>query len=162
MGKADSKPGCPPARLFLLKLPVSVANGVIDGDSSNVTIPTGRVESNVLTVSRRPGTTSAVTVDIIGLPPTPFGHSGYALVKSPSLPLRVLEPVPPVSEPNFSGLDFAHFANGASITSDLVLVNVAADPIRPAIYFFDKVGDLIAAGLVVDVRGDLEVKRTEL
>ena len=54
-------------------------------------------------------------------------------------------------------LDFAHFANGASITSDLVLVNVGATPIRPVIYFYDKAGDPIAAESVVDVTGDLEV-----
>ena len=39
--------------------------------------------------------------------------------------IRLLTPV----------LEFAHFANGASITSDLVLVNVAAWPIRPGIHF---------------------------
>ncbi len=53
-------------------------------------------------------------------------------------------------------LDFAHFANGDSITSDLVMMNVAAQPIRPVIYFYDKDGDLIEAGSVVDVAGDLE------
>ena len=52
-------------------------------------------------------------------------------------------------------LDFAHFASGAGITSDLVLVNVAAHLIRPAIYFYDQGGNLIAAELVVDVTGDL-------
>ena len=60
----------------------------------------------------------------------------------------------------FSGvtcLDFAHFANGAAITSDLVLVNVGTTPIRPVIYFYDKVGNPIAAESVVDVTGDLEV-----
>ena len=54
------------------------------------------------------------------------------------------------------GLDFAHFANGDSITSDLVMVNVAARPIRPVIYFYDNDGDLIEAASVVDVKGDLE------
>ena len=54
-------------------------------------------------------------------------------------------------------LDFAHFASGAGITSDLVLVNVAAHLIRPAIYFYDQGGNLIAAELVVDVTGDLEI-----
>ena len=53
-------------------------------------------------------------------------------------------------------LDFAHFANGDSITSDLVMMNVAAQPIRPVIYFYDKDGDLIEAGSMVDVAGDLE------
>ena len=55
-------------------------------------------------------------------------------------------------------LDFAHFANGASITSDLVFVNVATHPIRPALYFYDKEGNPIAAESVVDVTGDLEVQ----
>ena len=54
-------------------------------------------------------------------------------------------------------LDFAHFANGASITSSLVFVNVATHPIRPALYFYDKNGNLIDAESVVDVTGDLEV-----
>ena len=54
-------------------------------------------------------------------------------------------------------LDFAHFANGASITSSLVFVNVATHPIRPALYFYDKSGHLIDAESVVDVTGDLEV-----
>ncbi len=55
-------------------------------------------------------------------------------------------------------LGFAHFANGASITSDLVLVNVAPQPIRPAIYFYDTEGDPIAAESVVDITGDLETQ----
>ena len=54
-------------------------------------------------------------------------------------------------------LDFAHFANGASITSSLVFVNVATHPIRPALYFYDKSGHLIDAESVVDITGDLEV-----
>ena len=54
-------------------------------------------------------------------------------------------------------LDFAHFANGTGITSNLVLVNVASHPIRPALYFYDKEGNLIDPGLVVDVMGDLEI-----
>ena len=54
-------------------------------------------------------------------------------------------------------LDFAHFANGEGITSDLVLVNVATHLIRPAIYFTDKGGNPIAAESVVDLTGDLEV-----
>ena len=67
-----------------------------------------------------------------------------------------------------AALDFAHFANGASITSDLVFVNVAPlyprerrQPIRPALYFYDKEGNPIAAESVVDVTGDLEVQGDE-
>ena len=54
-------------------------------------------------------------------------------------------------------LDFAHFANGDGITSDLVFVNVATHPIQPALYFYDKEGNLIAAESVVDLTGDLEI-----
>ena len=58
---------------------------------------------------------------------------------------------------NQVALDFAHFANGEGIISDLVLVNVADKPIRPAIYFYDKEGNLIGPESVVDVMGDLMV-----
>ena len=54
-------------------------------------------------------------------------------------------------------LDFAHFANGTGITSEIVLVNVAPRPLRPAIYFYDRGGHLIAPDSVVDLTGDLEV-----
>ena len=55
------------------------------------------------------------------------------------------------------GLGFAHFANGAAITSDLVFVNVAPQPVQPAIYFYDTAGDPIAAESVVDVTDDLAI-----
>ena len=68
-------------------------------------------------------------------------------------------------------LDFAHFANGEGITSDLVFVNVETQPsgpapspfhrpippIRPALYFYDKEGNPIAAESVVEITGDLDV-----
>ena len=54
-------------------------------------------------------------------------------------------------------LDFAHFANGNGIISGLVFVNVATHPIRPALYFYDKRGNLIDPELVVDITGDLKV-----
>ena len=59
--------------------------------------------------------------------------------------------------PEVFTLDFAHFANGTGITSEMVLVNVAPDPIRPAIYFYDTEGNPIDPESVVDVTGDLEV-----
>ena len=54
-------------------------------------------------------------------------------------------------------LDFAHFANGTGITSEMVLVNMSSHPIRPAIYFYDRGGHLIDPASVVDVTVDLEV-----
>ena len=59
--------------------------------------------------------------------------------------------------PEVFTLDFAHFANGTGITSEMVLVNVALHPIRPALYFYDQQGHLIDPESVVEVTGDLEV-----
>ena len=59
--------------------------------------------------------------------------------------------------PGVEALDFAHFANGADITSDLVFVNVATHPIRPVLYFYDQEGQPIDPESVVDLTGDLEV-----
>ena len=69
-------------------------------------------------------------------------------------------PVVPVSgagEPDAAALDFAHFANGGLITSELVLLNAGSDPIRPAIYFYDQEGDPIAAESMLDVPEDMEI-----
>ena len=59
--------------------------------------------------------------------------------------------------PEVFTLDFAHFANGTGITSEMVLVNVAPQPVRPAIYFYDTEGAPIAAESVLEVTADLEV-----
>ena len=67
-------------------------------------------------------------------------------------------------------LDFAHFVNGTWVT-DLVFVNLETQPSgpplspfhtailpsRPAIYFYDTEGALVAPESVVDITGDLEV-----
>ena len=54
-------------------------------------------------------------------------------------------------------LEFAHFANGASISSDVVLLNVATTPIGPTLYFADEDGNRIDAESVVEITRDLEV-----
>ena len=59
--------------------------------------------------------------------------------------------------PGVGRLEFAHFANGSSITSELVLVNVFARPIRPWLYFYDREGERIAVESVVEVTEELEV-----
>jgi hypothetical protein len=59
---------------------------------------------------------------------------------------------------NQLALDFAHFANGGGITSDVVVVNASANAVRPNIYFYDTMGELIDAASVVDAMGQgLEV-----
>ena len=55
-------------------------------------------------------------------------------------------------------LDFAHFANGSGISSEIVLVNVAPYAIQPALYFYDQEGEPIAAESMVDVLGDLGIQ----
>ena len=68
-------------------------------------------------------------------------------------------------------LDFAHFANGASIVSEMVFMNLetqpsgpplspfhqAIPPTRPVIYFYDQEGNPIDPALLVDLTGDLEI-----
>ena len=91
--KATARTGAP----FDIVLPLTVTNGSIDdGGTPRITISTGTVESESVTVSRTPGTVDAVWVDIGTLPGLPNSkddtkHSGYALVKSSDLPLTVIE-----------------------------------------------------------------------
>ena len=54
-------------------------------------------------------------------------------------------------------LDFAHFANGSAIASDLVLINVSTTALVPTITFHDSQGGRIDAGAVVEETGSLEV-----
>ena len=60
--------------------------------------------------------------------------------------------------PEVLTLDFTHFANGDGTTSDLVFVNVASQPVRPALYFYDTEGALVSAESVVDITGDLAIQ----
>ena len=76
-----------------------MTNGTIAGGATTITIPTGKVESQPLTVTRTPGTVNAVTANIGNqLPTLPATHNGYALVKSTTLPIEVIPPLnlPPV------------------------------------------------------------------
>ena len=75
-------------------LPITIINGA---GATTVTIPAGSTESDVISVSRTPGTTFPVTVNIGNLPSPP---AGYALFKTPSrLPLQVLEHLPAETTP---------------------------------------------------------------
>ena len=70
-------------------------------------------------------------------------------------------PVVPVDPPGSGNqqttLDFAHFANGTGITSEMVFLNPSTQPSRPAVYFYNTEGNPIAAESVVDITGDLEI-----
>ena len=77
---------------FTIIVPVSVTNGTINGEATTVTIPTGALESEPLSVTRTSGTTDAVTVDIGTLSDLPPDNDGYALVKSGGLVLQAQAP----------------------------------------------------------------------
>ena len=83
--KAIAPSGVP----FDTVLPLTVANGSIDGGATTITIPAGSVESDSLSVTRTSGTTFAATVNVGALPVLPGRHQGYAFVKSADLPLAV-------------------------------------------------------------------------
>ena len=85
--KAVAPTGAP----FDIVLPISVTNGSISGGATSITIPTGSVESEVLTVTRTSGATFTTSVNIGTLPRLPANHSGYTLVKSADLPLVFTE-----------------------------------------------------------------------
>ena len=74
---------------FPIELPIAVANGLLADGSSTVVIPAGSRESAPTNVVRLAGTTAAVSVDIGTFPALPSSHSGYALVKSGTLPLEI-------------------------------------------------------------------------
>ena len=90
VGEGQFKATAPAGAPFDIALPLTVVDGTITGGANSVTIRAGRVESEPLTVTRTPGTTSTVTVDIGILPGLPANHIGYALVKSADLPLEVI------------------------------------------------------------------------
>ena len=89
--KAKAHTGAP----FDMVLPIRIVNGTLVDGQDSIAIPTGRVASDLQTVSRTPGTVAAVTVDIGALPDPPGGptnlSAGYTLVKSEDLPLAVFE-----------------------------------------------------------------------
>ena len=89
IGTDQFKAVAPMGATFNMVLPVTVTNGSINGVTrTTLTIPTGSVESDTLTVKRTPYTTAAVTVNIGRLPGLPSSHEGYTLVKSDDLPLE--------------------------------------------------------------------------
>ncbi len=103
-------------------------------------------------ITVKPDSSGAVT---IRLPATTNCEADDAICTSDA---RRLSNSPSATIPGAAAaLDFAHFAKGATITSEMVLVNAASHPSRPAIYFYDTKGDPIPAESVVDLTGDLEV-----
>ena len=100
VGEGQFKAVVPTGAPFDMDVPLIVVNGSINGGAESVMIPAGSVESDILTVTRTPGTTAAVIVDLertVSSPP----ESGYVFYKS-SFHLEVFSPLAgaptPVSE----------------------------------------------------------------
>ncbi len=109
-------------------LPITVINGTIADGSTTVTIPAGSTESNVINVSRTPGTTFPVIVDIGNLPSPP---AGYNLYKTPSrLPIQVLDvlqgEITPVSQRTPQVRDAIVAAAGVSSANYVTETHLAA------------------------------------
>ena len=85
---------------FDIPLPIDMTNGSMSSGETSLTIPQGRVESEIFSVTRTPGTLAAVTVEIGALPGLPEEHSGYALVQSGDLPIVLIgsEGIHPLSD----------------------------------------------------------------
>ena len=93
VGADQIKAVLPTGAPFDVTVPLSVS-GPATIDAAQVTIATGAVESDPVTISRNAGTTNAVTANIGALPALPgTQHQGYALTRSADLPLAVLAEV---------------------------------------------------------------------
>ena len=90
VAEAEFKAVVPTGAPFDIVLPVNATNGNIGDGATDITIPKGSVASETRTLTRTPGTSAAVTVDIGILPSLPRYHTGYTLVKSGVLPVEVI------------------------------------------------------------------------
>ncbi len=133
--KANVDTGAP----FDLVLPLSVTNGSIDGDTTTITIKTGKIESDTtLTVTRETGTTGSVNVDIGTLPTPPEDeHDGYILGTSNLLPLSV---IPATGEASNTA---PTFTDGASTTRSVAENTASGQNIGSVVAATDDEGDTL-------------------
>ena len=121
--------------------------------------------------------TTTDTSDFVGLVrcTAPGRFTGIAVELDAGNRIFTTLPVMPVARTGGrgqeAGLDFAHFANGAGIISEMVFVNLSTQPSgpgptpfhavilpsRPTLYFYDKEGQPIDPESVVDLTEDLDV-----
>ncbi len=93
VGENMLKTVVPTGAPFDIAMPVIIKTGNTLTGTINLTIPQGSRESQLGTVTRTAGTTTAVTADIGTLPSLPATHTGYALVKTNQQPLEVLSDI---------------------------------------------------------------------
>ena len=133
IGANQFKAVAPAGATFDIVLPVTVTNGSISGGGTTLTIPHGSVESGLLTVTRIPGTTAAVTANIGTLPNLPRNHYGYALVKSDALPIDI------ISRSNTAPV----FTDGISVTRSVAERTAASTNIGTPIAATDAENDTL-------------------
>ena len=104
------------------------------------------------TITVKPDSSGAVT---IRLPATTDCEADDAICTGDDRPLSN-SPSATVNGPGGT-LSFAHFANGDGVTSEVVIVNVAPQPIRPRLSFYDPEGNLMDPQSLLDMLGDLEI-----
>ena len=94
--------------------------GALMVQATTITIPAGSVESELLTVTRTPGTSDAITVDIGTLPELPTSHYGYNLAKPSNadntLSFAIGIPIP-TGDPNVNHAPI--FTEGSSTTRSI-------------------------------------------
>ena len=154
VGNGTFKAVAPTGAPFDIVLPLVVSNGSLTTGATTVTIHKGRVESEVLTVNRTPGTSGAVTVNIGVLPGIPTDtdpvynfrhHQGYALIKSGTLPLVIIsgivDPPPPIVDPPPPTNNPPVFIEGTSTTRTIAEHTLAGVNIGSAVSATDADGD---------------------
>ena len=159
VGEGAFKAVAPAGATFNYVLPITVANGTINGGTTTLTIPHGSIESNTLRVTRTAGTTGHVTVDIATFPRLPRTHYGYALTKSDHLPLVAIR-----------GINTAPvFSDGTTATRSVAENTAAGQNIGTAITATDADNDTLtytlsgpdaAAFGINSTTGQLQTKAT--
>ena len=89
---------------FAVDIPVTVANGALDGGATELGVATGSVEGTPVTVTRTAGTTAAVTadIDLTNQPSLPSGHDGYSFARAASGLPKEIFPDATNAAPSFS------------------------------------------------------------
>ena len=82
---------------FAVNIPVTVVNGTLDGGATRLRVKAGSVDGTPVTLTRTPGTTTTVDVDLTTQPKLPTQHTGYAFAWTRSELSAVLPPFMPTS-----------------------------------------------------------------
>ena len=118
--RATAPTGAP----FALELRVTVEPGSLAGGGDTLTIAAGATAGDSVTVTRTPGTTDAVLVDLgTPLPALPSSHRGYGLSRGSGLPATILPALPAL--PALS-VGAAEAAEGAGVEFTVTLSAAAA------------------------------------